>query len=307
MENSNNNNKIKNPIKSFRCKNCGKYGHKQNKCKLPIMSYGCIGVKVKNITLGRMHIPADKPPRFEMNDRIYFTMIRRCDSISYIEFIRGKYHLDNQDYIHLLFSRMTKEEIVKISTTENIDLLWNKIWNIKHPSKKLQSELNTSRYKFNKLRVGLIDHKTQCTLNLSQLITQYKDIVYDIPEWGFPKGRRNINESYKQTAIREFKEETDLKDVDFELLPIKPYNEQYIGSNNICYKHIYYIVQLDDNVDKLTVNPNNKHQIYEIGDTGLFTYREAIYLLRGYHIEKQKVITELFRVISNQLYIQDLA
>ena len=58
-------------------------------------------------------------------------MINRKDSLCYIDFIRGKYKLNNLEYINKLFSRMSKEEIENIKTQE-FSKLWKSLWNIKN-------------------------------------------------------------------------------------------------------------------------------------------------------------------------------
>ena len=54
-------------------------------------------------------------------------MIEKCDSISYIEFIRGKYSIENTEYIQLLIDRMSIVEKDKLSRY-SFKELWNDIW-----------------------------------------------------------------------------------------------------------------------------------------------------------------------------------
>ena len=62
------------------CNNCGKNGHLYHQCKLPITSLGIIA--------------------FRINDnQIQYLMIRRKDTLGYIDFMRGKYSVFNKDYI----------------------------------------------------------------------------------------------------------------------------------------------------------------------------------------------------------------
>ena len=42
------------------------------------------------------------------------------------------------------------------------------------------------------------------------IINKEVPIVYESPEWGFPKGRRNMHESDLDCAKREFEEETGI-------------------------------------------------------------------------------------------------
>jgi hypothetical protein len=73
------------------CNNCGKQGHLFHQCKLPITSYGII--LFRNI-----------------EDKIEFLMIRRKDSFGYIDFIRGKYTLNNIDHIQGIINEMSIQE-----------------------------------------------------------------------------------------------------------------------------------------------------------------------------------------------------
>ena len=77
---------------SVKCRNCGNFGHKLKNCKFPRLSYGII----------------------LFNDKNEIVMIEKRDSISYIEFIRGKYTTDNIEYIQLLIDRMSVLEKKKI-------------------------------------------------------------------------------------------------------------------------------------------------------------------------------------------------
>ena len=79
---------------------------------------------------------------------------------------------------------------------------------------------------------------------------KYKD-----PEWGFPKGRRNLKERDLQCAVREFEEETDIgRDNIYVLRCIDPLEEDFIGSNKKHYKHIYYIAKLVADIGTPSIN-----------------------------------------------------
>ena len=75
------------------CNNCGNYGHVYKTCRHPILSYGIL----------LYYYDQGKIPKI--------IMVERKDSLSYIEFLRGKYKsVYNYDYIKLLLSRMTIKE-----------------------------------------------------------------------------------------------------------------------------------------------------------------------------------------------------
>ena len=65
------------------CNNCGIQGHMFFSCKRPIMSFGIICYRVN--------------PK---NMKIEYLMIRRKDSLGYVEFLRGKYHIHNNFHIN---------------------------------------------------------------------------------------------------------------------------------------------------------------------------------------------------------------
>ena len=73
------------------CNNCGRYGHQFHQCKNPITSIGII-VFTRN----------------SFNELEYL-MIRRKDSLGYVDFIRGKYPLFNKRYILNIMNEMTYE------------------------------------------------------------------------------------------------------------------------------------------------------------------------------------------------------
>ena len=68
---------------------------------------------------------------------------------------------------------------------------------------------------------------------------------------GISKGKKEFKkESNIQCALREFLEETDLKRENIGIyFNINPFNEIFNGSNNLRYKHIYYIAKLKQNIE----------------------------------------------------------
>lgn len=73
------------------CNNCGKYGHLFHQCKFPITSIGVIV--------------------FRNNHGILeYLMICRKDSLGYIDFLRGKFSLNQKYYILNMCKQMTQQE-----------------------------------------------------------------------------------------------------------------------------------------------------------------------------------------------------
>lgn len=247
------------------CGNCGKNGHIYKECQEPITSLGIICYK-------------------KFNNDIYYILIQRKNSYGFVEFVRGKYDLNNIKYLKHLFDEMSKSEI-ELIFKENFDDVWESLWGAKHISlKTLKVEYD---YSINKYEEFLLI-KDDLIVN-----TNWND-----PEWGFPKGRRNINESNKNCAIREFCEETNIEKDQFKIRnDIFPVSEIFVGSNNIRYKHIYYVAECDNL--ELYISKNNIHQKNEISNIGWFNCEDSINLFRSYNIEKKNLLSKLDKIIKS--------
>ena len=91
------------------CNNCGNEGHYYRECKYPILSYGII-----------LYDDSEK-------DNIKIVLIERKNTLPYIEFLRGKYDVSNNDYVQLLFNRMNIDE-KKLILNHDFDFLWKNLW-----------------------------------------------------------------------------------------------------------------------------------------------------------------------------------
>lgn len=266
------------PAKKLYCCNCGLYGHSYKTCKEPITSYGVLLYK-------------------HFGNKLKYLLVRRKDSLAYVEFIRGKYNLENTLYIKNLFIRMTMDETQKIENN-SFDDLWSRLW--VNTYSKHKKEYNYSQEKFNKLKLI----KPDKDISLLEEILSNVSHEWDTPEWGFPKGRRNTFETDLSCAEREFNEESGLTKRDYIILKhLNPVYEVFKGSNNVQYKHIYYIgVCLNDT--EVCINNKNPHQMAEIGDIGWFDYDDCMKLIRPYNVEKKKVLNRVHTLI-NKSYIKN--
>lgn len=110
------------------CRNCGLNGHLYKDCPHPIMSFGIICYKV-------------------VNNEIKYIMIQRKDSLSFMEFVRGKYNIDDDKYIIKLIEYMTDSE-KKLLLTNNFEQIWNYTWcqinqgTFKHTKEYIDSKIN---------------------------------------------------------------------------------------------------------------------------------------------------------------------
>jgi 8-oxo-dGTP pyrophosphatase MutT (NUDIX family) len=181
---------------------------------------------------------------------------------------------------------MTREENLKIKSFE-FDNLWNELWKETAKSKTYQKEFNQSKQKFEELKSN----------DFYGLLTEEKLSMYLEPEWGFPKGRRNISEKNIDCAVREFYEETnyDLSKIHI-MERINCLEEEYDGSNQVKYKHVYYIGSSQTDFEE---GLNTISHLYEIGDIAWFSVPDALEKLRPYYESRIKIIHQLYFFIIN--------
>ncbi len=309
------------------CSNCGKFNHAYKNCRDPITSYGIINFLIStddnnildrisnelsindlyddnklikyNVTLDDIGIKFETPEDIKLfgtyTNNIKFLLIRRKYTLGYIEFIRGRYNVENVDGIIFLFRQMTVDEIKKIEKSK-FEQLWNDLWFSNKNKNNYQNEYTCSKNKFDKLKHMNDDDY----LNLQFYIDNVTP-TWDTPEWGFPKGRRMAQESDITCAIREFQEESGFKDGEYIVLDkIYPIEENLIGTNGIHYRHIYYPTL--STTDRFpTIDDVNKDQLDEIGDVGWFTYDQAMKLIRPHHVDRRKILSQLYMYIINTI------
>lgn len=285
------------------CNNCGKSGHVFHQCKMPIMSIGIILFRV---------VPIQKilpPPGFdisnelilntntnELNNRIEYLIIRRKETLGYIDFMRGKYSIQNKDYIMNMLKQMTNEE-KELLRCKDFDLLWKKIWGQSANNSQYKSEEINSREKYYTLINGVKLHNDY--YNLDDLIdysSAYQ--LWEEPEWGFPKGRRNNQENDFDCAVREFSEETGYSSDKLVFLQnVLPYEEIFTGSNYKSYKHKYFLMYMNYD-DSLNIG---QYQTSEVSMIAWKTFEECIQYFRPYNLEKIRILNKVNSGLKHHL------
>jgi len=306
------NNEI-NDKKSY-CINCGKNGHISKKCLCPIISIGiiCIKINIDDIDLNSIIIylkkiqsnylfSIDEINRLKklksklhifiknINNNIEYLLIRRRHSLNYVEFIRGKYDVYNLDYLIKSFNFITTTEKDMIKNND-FDYLWKNLWG----NDINNNEYNESKEKFNLLKTGFYIKKNEINIFISiNILIESSIYNYTEPEWGYPKGRRNMKEKNIECAKREFEEETLINIDNINIINITPLEETYIASNGLKYKHIYYISQIKNKNIELNLDFNNVYQKIEVSGINWFKFYDAIKILRDYNIEKKNILLNL--------------
>lgn len=347
---------------SHYCNNCCKNGHSFYQCKNPITSYGVIAF--------RYHINAStKQPERQ------YLMIRRRDTLSYLDFMRGKYSLFNRKYIKNLMTTMTEFEKKQISS-QPFDVLWYELWKDNVPQEKLNDttfspmpneeknndtkrelysdavktrnnhkkdfpqdvlgEFNansinaqepkaaepeaeprsngdkyTPKDKYNILQSGKLLNGTKNHFTIADIIDEIekerlnneKSIeIWNEPEWGFCKGRRNYRENDYDCAIREMEEETGYSRKHMKIIKnINTFEEIFIGSNYKCYKHKYYLMYMNYE-DSLKTGNFEKS---EVSCVRWASFNDCINLIRSYNLEKKCMITNIDNALNKYKIYSD--
>ena len=254
------------------CNNCGKNGHAYHLCKLPITSIGIIAFKPST-------------------DGLKYLMIRRKDSLGYVDFMRGRYQLYNKAYLMNIINEMTDVEKNNL-LTKPFNELWNNLWG-EDIGIQYRGEERSSKDKYMQLKEGYIfsDNKI---VTLKDMINASNEKWHE-PEWGFPKGRRNYQEKDLDAAIREWEEETGYRRSEIKLVSnLLPYEEIFTGSNNKSYKHKYYVALFNNDI---TIE-NSNFQETEVSALSWSTFKECNDLIRPYNLEKKEVLYKVNKVIQ---------
>lgn len=245
--------------RNIRCANCGGMGHVYRTCSMPISSYGILCFR--------------KDPE---TGELQYLQIQRRDSLSYVDFLRGKYA--SRDYLLKLLSNMTQDERERIRCGE-FDGLWQDLWQVEH-GKNYQKEYADARAKFVRLQAG----------DMAALLAESASDLTQT-EWGFPKGRRNLQEGDLGCALREFREETGIQDGHIQVIDdMQPFEELFSGLNQVRYRHVYFAALFTDPHYRVHVDPTNLTQVREVRDVQWFDYDRAQANIRDVNVERKQLL-----------------
>lgn len=238
---------------------------------------------------------------------VEFLMIRRRDTLGFIDFMRGKYSVYNKEYIMNMMKQMTlrEKDMLKKGTFSQ---LWKSLWEPDELTgtvtigaggmSQYKNEEHSSRDKFATLQSGVVSGDE--TYTLVSLIEESEILdQWDEAEWGFPKGRRNYQEKDYDCAIREFCEETGYAAT--ALVPLKnilPYEEIFTGSNYKSYKHKYYIKYMHY-LDSLDLP---SFQWSEVSKMEWKSYEACKSSIRYYNLEKLRMIENIHQLICLNMH-----
>lgn len=275
------------------CTNCGICGHIFRNCLSPITSYGIIAVRYLNDNDTSLFSKTSSINNG--NESLRFLLIKRKDSLSFVEFTRGKYNPLDNEYIGRLFRGMTQKEHDLI-LSKSFDEIWCNVWGETSSLKTHKNDYDVSENKYNLIKDKIAE------------IIKNNPTKWTEPEWGFPKGRRNPHETDMNCAIREFQEETGIKRSEFTIIQNTfPISETFFGSNQVHYCHKYYIAICNKSVEA-KMNIDNHYMIKEIGDIQWCSLDEATSKIRPDNVEKREILLKAGKIMRNfyPIYTSDI-
>jgi ADP-ribose pyrophosphatase YjhB (NUDIX family) len=206
-----------------------------------------------------------------------------------MEFIKGNYEIVNIPYLKQLFTNMTINEKKTLTNNNSFEQIWKNVW---YPNPNINIKY-TKEYNESKLNYDNLVKNKKIELLIKNISTPYLE-----PEWGFPKGRKKMNETPIICANREFYEETLFTENNIKIeSTITPFNEIFFGTNNILYKHTYYISKFVGANSTVHINPTNIQQIKEIRAIKWLKYEDAIKHLREYNEERICLFKNIHKTI----------
>lgn len=249
------------------CNNCGEKGHVFKSCPCPIISCGLLLIR------------GDKEPLtlpMEDTSKAEIIMVRRKDSMSFMEFVRGKYELNDSGYLHRLIENMSVDEQRKIVELP-FAILWTQLWGNSRDTHS--PEFYDAKEKFE-------------ALDRTRIVMEHRS-KWPEPEWGFPKGRRMRGESDVECAIREFFEETNIPRDAYTLCKNLSFTEVFTGTNDIKYKHVYFIGLLSDSHKFDLSQKLTNVQKREISAVEWKSLSECKSITRPHYTRRRQIIGEL--------------
>uniref|UniRef100_A0A6C0JW29 Nudix hydrolase domain-containing protein n=1 Tax=viral metagenome TaxID=1070528 RepID=A0A6C0JW29_9ZZZZ len=250
------------------CNNCGESGHVFRACPYPVISCGILFIRG---TYEPLVLPTDPKS-------VGVLMVRRKDSMSYTEFIQGKYDVHDLGYIEKQIQNMTIDE-QSLILTSSFENLWSRVW-----GNSRDHDFELAKQKFESVnRKDFVDNARS---------------KFSEPEWGFPKGRRMRGESDIECAKREFFEETNIPAEAYTLRPDLEFSEMFVGTNGVKYKHVYFVATMNSSKYmnlKQKFTPNQRREISAIAWKSL---SECKTIIRPHYSERKRMITELEKMVS---------
>jgi 8-oxo-dGTP pyrophosphatase MutT (NUDIX family) len=176
--------------------------------------------------------------------RIEFAIILKNYTQDFIRLLLGRYSLNNPVKIEK-FTVFEKMLLIKYQFT---DLFYFYFKGSRYFDKQAISNAEKKYKKFIKRFNGKFDGYL-----IETMTTNYKD---NSPMWEIPKGKKKYDEDFIKCAIREFTEETTIKDISL-IRKFKPLME-YERFNGVTFKTKYFLASVKYNDVHVINNTTNE-------------------------------------------------
>lgn len=174
--------------------------------------------------------------RREVGGEARYLVVQRRDSMAYAEFVRGRYDIEDEEYVMKLVDGMTVAERGQLRSAAGQSGGGDMLWGGSAP-RCGRNAYRAGRRSFDALmatRPGAVMRYIDNTAGR------------DAPEWGLPKGRKAFcSESGIECALRELREETGIDGGQLALLGNGAVRE-FVGGNRLFYRHVFYNADLVD-------------------------------------------------------------
>lgn len=257
------------------CRNCGKVGHIVRQCRHPVTSVGCIAVR--SVVRG-----AGAPPTLEV------LLVQRRHSLNFMEFVLGKYEANDAGYVGMLLANCTHRERAVIASGD-FTAAWRDAWQTDVVTGKVVEEYDRALHKY----LAILP-------DIPHLLARNPS-PYHEPEWGFPKGRRKLNESMVDCGIREFVEETALRG-NLTVCCTEPFVEDFVASNGIAYRHVYYLVEVAGAArlpHEMRLDARNHMQLREVRRVAWMGIDEALSNIRPRNWQRAEMLRRVAAHLSD--------
>ncbi len=257
------------------CMNCGKKGHLTKKCSHPIISLGILCLYIDNINCNINDIigyskkiqnnymfeqeeynevnniyESIKDIRYnDLDNYINYLMIRRKNSLSFVDFMRGKYDIDDYEYIHNTIHLMTEEEQNNLLTL-TFDELWKDLWSCEEIQTH-NTEYEESKIKFEKIKNGYLIQKNEIYLGSNHI--RYKHIYYFSQINTKKELKLDMNNQHQRIEIGDLKWMTFHQGYNI----IRDYNRE---KKNILYNVHLFLKDLIINFQKIYIEFKEKNK-----------------------------------------------